>query len=110
MVEEKTRLLEQAARCRRLAQTVNDVEFAGRKWVMAQEYEEEAFTLLSPPLAPSEGTQMTHPDQKDIERRAYQLWEAAGQPEGRDQEFYLEAERQLKEERIRHELKTPDNL
>ncbi|MCK1712096.1 MULTISPECIES: hypothetical protein [unclassified Bradyrhizobium] len=29
---------------------------------------------------------------------------------GRDQEFYLEAERQLKEELIRHELKTPDTL
>jgi hypothetical protein len=39
---------------------------------------------------------MTHPSQKDIERRAYQLWEDAGQPKGRDQEFYLEAERQLK--------------
>ena len=53
---------------------------------------------------------MTHSSQKDIERRAYQLWEDAGQPKGRDQEFYLKAERQLKEERIRHELKTPDNL
>jgi hypothetical protein len=53
---------------------------------------------------------MTHPSQKDIEHRAYQLWEDAGQPKGRDQEFYLEAERQLNEERIRHELKTPDNL
>ena len=53
---------------------------------------------------------MTHPSQKDIERRAYQLWEGAGRPKGRDQEFYFEAERQLKEERIRHELKTPDNL
>jgi Protein of unknown function (DUF2934) len=63
-----------------------------------------------PAIGPSEGTQMTHPIQKGIERRAYQLWEGAGQPKGRDQEFYLEAERQLKEERIRHELKTPDNL
>jgi hypothetical protein len=44
MVEEKTFLLEQAARCRRLAQTVNDVEFAERMMVMAQEYEEKAFT------------------------------------------------------------------
>jgi hypothetical protein len=50
------------------------------------------------------------PTQKDIERRAYQLWQQAGMPEGRDQEFYLEAERQLKEELIRHELKTPDTL
>jgi hypothetical protein len=53
---------------------------------------------------------MTMPSQKDIERRAYQLWEEAGQPEGRDREFYLEAERQLKEELIRHELRTPDTL
>jgi hypothetical protein len=31
----------------------------------------------------------------DIVRRAYELWERAGRPEGRDQEFYLEAEREL---------------
>jgi Protein of unknown function (DUF2934) len=110
MVEEKIFLLEQAARCRRLAQTVNHVEFAERMMVMAQEYEERAFTLPSPPLAPSEETQMMQPSQKDIEHRAYKLWENEAQPKGRDQEFYLEAERQLKEERIRHELKTPDNL
>jgi Protein of unknown function (DUF2934) len=53
---------------------------------------------------------MTNPSQKDVQRRAYQLWEGAGQPKGRDQEFYLEAERRLKDERIRNELKTPDNL
>jgi len=53
---------------------------------------------------------MTVPSQKDIERRAYRLWEEAGQPQGRHQEFYLEAQRQFKEELIRHELKTPDNL
>ncbi|MCK1481002.1 DUF2934 domain-containing protein [Bradyrhizobium sp. 197] len=48
--------------------------------------------------------------QKDIERRAYKLWEQAGMPKGRDQEFHLEAERQLKGELIRLELKTPDTL
>ncbi len=53
---------------------------------------------------------MNIPTQKDIERRAYQLWKEAGQPQGKDQEFYLEAERKLKEELIRHELKMPDNL
>ncbi|APG15424.1 MULTISPECIES: DUF2934 domain-containing protein [Bradyrhizobium] len=50
------------------------------------------------------------PTQKDIERRAYHLWQQAGMPKERDQEFYLEAERQLKEELIVHELKTPDTL
>jgi hypothetical protein len=50
------------------------------------------------------------PTQKNVEQRAYQLWQQAGMPKGRDQEFYLEAERQLKEELVRHELKTPDTL
>lgn len=39
-----------------------------------------------------------------MECRAYQLWEQAGMPKGRDQEFYLEAERQLKGELLRDEL------
>jgi hypothetical protein len=38
------------------------------------------------------------PLQMDIVRRAYLLWEQAGRPEGRDQEFYLQAERELQEE------------
>ncbi|WP_247383562.1 MULTISPECIES: DUF2934 domain-containing protein [unclassified Bradyrhizobium] len=29
--------------------------------------------------------------QKDIECRAYELWQQAGMPEGRDQEFYLDS-------------------
>lgn len=33
----------------------------------------------------------------EIVRRAYLLWQDAGQPEGRDQEFYLQAERELQE-------------
>jgi len=47
---------------------------------------------------------MLSPKQEDVERRAYQLWEQAGMPQGRDRELYLEAEHQLKEEIIRHEL------
>jgi len=58
---------------------------------MAQDYEEKAATVLSPPLVPSGVPHMTIPTQKDVERRAYQLWEEAGQPQGKDQEFYLEA-------------------
>ena len=38
---------------------------------------------------------MARPLQMDIVRRAYQLWELAGRPEGRDQEFYLQAEQEL---------------
>jgi hypothetical protein len=45
-----------------------------------------------------------------IRQRAHQLWEAAGKPEGQKDRFWHEAERQLKEEQIKHETKTPDNL
>jgi Protein of unknown function (DUF2934) len=40
---------------------------------------------------------MARPAGIDIVRRAYKLWEQAGKPEGRDQEFYLQAERELQE-------------
>src|ERR1700691_4795492 len=33
----------------------------------------------------------------EIVRRAYELWEQAGKPEGRDQEFYHQAEKDCKE-------------
>jgi Protein of unknown function (DUF2934) len=46
---------------------------------------------------------------EDIRTRAHQLWELAGKPDGKQDEFWLEAERELKET-IRHELRTPDNL
>jgi hypothetical protein len=33
----------------------------------------------------------------EIVRRAYELWEQAGKPDGKDQEFYHQAERELTE-------------
>jgi hypothetical protein len=38
---------------------------------------------------------MENPTKEQVIHRAYQLWEQAGKPDGRDQEFYHEAERQL---------------
>jgi hypothetical protein len=38
---------------------------------------------------------MGKPTLMDIERRAYQLWENAGKPEGMDEKFYYLAEREL---------------
>ena len=35
------------------------------------------------------------PTKEQVIHRAYQLWEQAGKPEGRDQEFYHQAEREL---------------
>jgi hypothetical protein len=47
---------------------------------------------------------------EDIRARAHQLWEEAGKPEGKEDYFWLEAERQLKERQIRDGMRTPDNL
>ncbi|MES2196280.1 MAG: DUF2934 domain-containing protein [Pseudomonadota bacterium] len=38
---------------------------------------------------------MARPRGIEIVRRAYELWERAGKPDGRDQEFYHQAEREL---------------
>jgi hypothetical protein len=40
---------------------------------------------------------MAEPTQEQIIHRAYELWEQAGNPEGRDQEFYHQAEKELKD-------------
>jgi hypothetical protein len=41
---------------------------------------------------------MTTPDSNEkIEKRAHELWEAEGCPEGRELEFWLQAERELAE-------------
>jgi hypothetical protein len=55
-------------------------------------------------------TMVSHAELDEIRARAYKLWEEAGKPEGRIDEFWYEAEQQVKEERIRRELKTPDTL
>ena len=41
---------------------------------------------------------MKEPTKEQITSRAYELWEQAGKPEGRDEEFYLQAEKELQEE------------
>ena len=38
---------------------------------------------------------MRRPPEIEIIRKAYELWEQAGKPEGRDQEFYLQALQEL---------------
>jgi hypothetical protein len=41
---------------------------------------------------------MENPTKEQIIHRAYELWEQAGKPEGRDQEFYHQAEQELQAE------------
>jgi hypothetical protein len=38
---------------------------------------------------------MRRPFEIDVVRKAYELWELSGKPEGRDQEFYLQALQEL---------------
>jgi Protein of unknown function (DUF2934) len=38
---------------------------------------------------------MRKPLEIEIVRKAYELWEQSGKPEGRDQEFYLQALEEL---------------
>jgi hypothetical protein len=49
-------------------------------------------------------------DQEQIRQQAHELWKQAGKPDGKEDHFWLEAERLLNQKRIEHELKTPDNL
>ncbi len=40
---------------------------------------------------------MTDPSADEIRARAYELWEQAGRPEGRDDEFWQQAEQALRQ-------------
>jgi len=53
---------------------------------------------------------MENSTEKQIVRRAYELWEQAGKPEGRDQEFYHMAEQELRDADKASPLRIPDNL
>jgi hypothetical protein len=41
---------------------------------------------------------MGKPSRMQVVRRAYEIWEQAGKPDGRDQEFYHQAERELEQD------------
>ncbi len=53
---------------------------------------------------------MTRPGEKEISARAYKLWEEAGMPEGRDEEFWQAAEQELINEEKSNPMRTPDTL
>ena len=53
---------------------------------------------------------MDKTDEDAVRSKAHELWEQAGKPDGQDEHFWHEAERQLRDERVQHELKTPDTL
>ena len=55
-------------------------------------------------------TAMPEPSQKEIEARAYQLWEQAGRPEDREAEFWRLAEQELRNQDKSSPIRTPDTL
>ncbi|MGL9621766.1 DUF2934 domain-containing protein [Bradyrhizobium sp. U531] len=53
---------------------------------------------------------MSEPTDQDIRDRAHHLWEQAGKPEGREEEFWHAAEQELRNEDKSSTLRTPDTL
>jgi hypothetical protein len=47
---------------------------------------------------------------EQIIKRVYEIWEKNNKPEGRDEEFYHQAEQELRNEDKSSPLRTPDNL
>lgn len=70
----------------RMASTVTDRTTAQRFRAFAQELARILQALLT-----------ARRRRQETKARAYQLWENAGRPAGRDQEFWLQAERELKQ-------------
>ena len=53
---------------------------------------------------------MGEPTEKEILERAYQLWERAGRPGNREDEFWHAAQQELRNEDKSYPLRTPDTL
>jgi hypothetical protein len=53
---------------------------------------------------------MENPTKEQVLKRAHELWEQAGKPEGKDEEFYHLAEQELRDADESSPLRTPDNL
>ncbi|MBR0777906.1 DUF2934 domain-containing protein [Bradyrhizobium diazoefficiens] len=53
---------------------------------------------------------MAKPSDKEIAARAYKMWEDAGMPEGKDEEYWHAAEQELLNEEKSNPKRTPDTL
>ena len=60
--------------------------------------------------APTRRNVMPEPSKQEIDARAYQLWEKAGRPEGREEEFWHLAQQELRNEDKSSPTRTPDAL
>jgi len=60
--------------------------------------------------AHSRRCKLSEPTEQEIRERAHRLWEQAGKPEGREEEFWRAAEQELRNEDKSSTLRTPDTL
>jgi hypothetical protein len=83
--EQVAELLAKANRYRRLARTVSDQEIVGRISDLTDDLEKQAQQL----------NRMLR--EESIRTRAHQIWQQHNCPTGRDDEFWLQAERELEQ-------------
>jgi hypothetical protein len=81
--QEVADLLAKADKYRRLARSVSDQEVVGRISDLTDDLEKQAEQLK----------RMLR--EESVRSRAYQIWQRHGRPAGRDDEFWLQAEREL---------------
>jgi hypothetical protein len=92
------RLLEKANKYREFTRWVGDRETVQRILALAEELKQRARAMVKP-------------NEEHIRKRAKEIWEQAGKPEGRDVEFWHQAEKELQEASEEFPtLRTPDNL
>ncbi len=60
--------------------------------------------------APKQEVPLSEPTEQEIRERAHRLWEQAGKPEGREEEFWHAAEQELRNEDKSNTMRTPDTL
>jgi Protein of unknown function (DUF2934) len=77
-------LLMKANKYHRFARWIGDSETAQRVAALAEELRQRARGFAKP-------------SEKRIRRRAYEIWEENGRPAGRDDEFWVQAEREFQE-------------
>jgi hypothetical protein len=77
-------LLAKANKYREFARWVGDWETAKRISMLAEELKQRARALA-------------RPNENRIRKRAREIWEENGQPIGRDEEFWLQAEHEFQE-------------
>jgi Protein of unknown function (DUF2934) len=95
--DSQSHLRAKADKYRVFARWLSDRETAQRILTLTNELEQRA-------------SAMEKPSEEDIRKRAHELWEHAGKPENRDEEFWHLAEQELRNADKSSPLRTPDNL